>query len=433
MKKTLLFDATILVNIAHKNAGRSGIFFTAYNIAREFNNSDKINLMFYCGPDNYPQLKYAIKKFMPEFKNVHIYSPGIKNYYDRVIDFVGALKNYSKQEHHNMIATILHWYALFLKILFFIPRKIVKVKYIPMNVDFFFSLCHRIPTEFSNKGTIKRYTLIHDVIPFLLPEYFEKAFKDSKGQYWLEVLVNYMKTHKNDKYFANSICTKNDFLNLIPALKPEQITVSLLACADYFRPCTKEQTLASLKKYNLPTNKKYVFSLCSLEPRKNLIRAVKTFIDFIKKNKIDDMVFIMGGGHWEEFIEIVKSEIKDLGKYQDKIIRAGYIDDEDLAPLYSGAEWFVYTSHYEGFGLPVLEAMACGTPVITSNNSSLPEVVGNTAIKIDWDSDKQHVAAYEKYYFDKKYRDKMAAAGLERAKEFSWKKTVDIMISEMLK
>ena len=68
-----------------------------------------------------------------------------------------------------------------------------------------------------------------------------------------------------------------------------------------------------------------------------------------------------------------------------------YIDDEDLAPLYSGAEWFVFTSQYEGFGLPPLEAMACGCPVIASNNSSLPEVVGDAGIMIDWDSDEQHI------------------------------------------
>ena len=99
-----------------------------------------------------------------------------------------------------------------------------------------------------------------------------------------------------------------------------------------------------------------------------------------------------------------------------------------MAALYSGAEWFVYTSQYEGFGLPPLEAMKCGCPVITSNNSSLPEVVGDAGIMIDWDSDEQHIAAYEKYYMDKKYRDEMAKKGLEHAKIFSWEKTVDIII-----
>lgn len=433
MKKTLIFDANILVCAAHKNSSRSGIFFTAYNIARILNANKNINLVFYCDFNSYQQLKFVTKTLMPEFRNVNIYSPNVKNYYDKLIDFIVSLKNYSKNERHPILAKIFHLYGLLLKILFFIPRKIVKVKFSPMNADIFFSPCHKIPDMFANNDRIKKYTLIHDVIPFLLPEYFEVALKKSHGHYWLEELVQYMKQHKQDKYFSNSLCTKNDFLKLIPELKPEQITVTLLACAESFHPCSKQETISSLKKYNLPTDKKYVFSLCSLEPRKNLIRAVKTFIQFIKKNKINDMVFILGGGHWEEFIGKLNAEIADLGKYKDKIIQAGYIDDEDLAPLYSGAEWFVYTSQYEGFGLPVLEAMACGCPVITSNKSSLPEVVGDTAIKIAYDSDAQHVEAYEKYYFNKKYRDKMAGKGLERAKKFSWDKTVNLMVAEMLK
>jgi len=173
--------------------------------------------------------------------------------------------------------------------------------------------------------------------------------------------------------------------------------------------------------------------LCTLEPRKNLIRTVKTFIEFIKRNKIDDMVFVLGGAHWREFIEKLKSEIKDLGIYKNKIIQAGYIDDEDLSVLYSGAEFFVYTSQYEGFGLPPLEAMKCGCPVIASNNSSIPEVVGDVAQTIDWDSDEQHIKAYEKYYFDKDYRDEMAKKGFEHSKQFFWDKTVDIIINKMQK
>ena len=94
---------------------------------------------------------------------------------------------------------------------------------------------------------------------------------------------------------------------------------------------------------------------------------------------------------------------------------------KDLAPLYSGAEWFVYTSQYEGFGLPPLEAMACGCPVITSNNSSLPEVVGDAGVMIDWDSDEQHIKAYEKYYFDKKFRDEMAEKGVKEVNSFRGK------------
>ena len=115
------------------------------------------------------------------------------------------------------------------------------------------------------------------------------------------------------------------------------------------------------------------------------------------------------------------------------IVVVGFEYDVDLAALYSGAEWFVYTSQYEGFGMPPFEAMKCGCPVITSNNSSLPEVIGDAGIMIDWDSDEQHIAAYENYYNDKNLRDEMRKKGLARVKNFSWDKTADLIIKEMCK
>lgn len=154
-------------------------------------------------------------------------------------------------------------------------------------------------------------------------------------------------------------------------------------------------------------------------------------MEFVRKNQIEDMVFVLGGGAWKDFI--VQFE-KELGTLPENLIyRAGYVAEEDLPALYSGAEWFVYTSQYEGFGLPPLEAMQCGCPVITSNNSSLPEVVGDAGIMIDFDSDGQHVKAYETYYYDETYRQEMAEKGLERAKLFSWEKTADIILGQMQK
>ena len=239
-------------------------------------------------------------------------------------------------------------------------------------------------------------------------------------------------TNKEDFYFSISEATKRDFIKYVPTIDPGHITTTLLACNEAFRP-EPEKTKASLEKYNLPTDKKYIFSLCTLEPRKNLIRAAKTFIQFIEKHKINDLIFILGGGSWEGFIEKLEKEVPDFDKYRDKIIKAGYIDDEDLAPLYSGAEWFVYTSQYEGFGLPPLEAMSCGCAVITSNNSSLPEVVGDAGIMIDWDNEEEHVQAYEKYYFNPEIRNEYAQKGLERAKQFSWQKCTDEMVKVMKK
>ena len=139
----------------------------------------------------------------------------------------------------------------------------------------------------------------------------------------------------------------------------------------------------------------------------------------------------MGYGWWP--IHLEELEKQNIKWDTSLIIKAGYIDDEDLSILYSNAEWFVYTSQYEGFGLPPLEAMQCGCPVITSNNSSLPEVVGDAGLMIDWDSDEQHIEAYEKYYFNKVLRQENSLKGIERAKLFSWEKTVDLMVEQMRK
>lgn len=91
----------------------------------------------------------------------------------------------------------------------------------------------------------------------------------------------------------------------------------------------------------------------------------------------------------------------------------------------------MFTSQYEGFGLPPLEAMQCGCPVIASNNSSIPEVVGDAGLLIDWNSDEQHLAAFEKYYFDENLRDENRNKGLERAGMFSWEKTMAEIVSVM--
>lgn len=291
------------------------------------------------------------------------------------------------------------------------------------DLDIFLSPIFKVPEAIKKTG-IPCFTIIYDAIPFILPEYAEGL------NTWFGEMFRSLSA--DDYCFSISDYTKKDFLKYCPQLDAKKITIIPLSTNLPYKP-NKNLTMAIRQKYNIPTDKKYLFSLCSLEPRKNLIRAVKTFVQFTEKNKIDDLVFVLGGGAYDGFIERFEKEVLNFAKYKNKIIRAGYVDDEDLEVLYSNAEWFVYTSQYEGFGMPPLEAMACGTAVITSNNSSLPEVVGDAGVMIDWDSDEQHVAAYEKYYFDKKFRDKMAKKGLERSKQFSWENAVDIMVEQFKK
>ena len=424
-KLNLVFDITILVVNRKMDGCRSGIYFTAANILDEFYKRPEFNLSFYCD-----------KKLIPAIKETDIlkkYNCPVINYDDMTEDdwtyvtlkskrneYRQAKKNFQK----NLMAIKMLLFSLKLKLTG--KNKPDLSKYDEVNA--FFSPCYRIPEEIRGLKHIKKYTLLHDTIPLILPQYFADV---QKGNSWYLKLVDTI--NKEDYYFTNSESTKRDFIKYVPSINPAHITTTLLACAETFKPSSPDKTAAALKKYNLPQDKKYIFSLCTLEPRKNLIRAVKCFIEFLNKNNIDDLVFILGGGSWKGFIEQLEREVPDFDKYRDKIIKAGYIDDEDLSPLYSGAEWFVYTSQYEGFGLPPLEAMSCGCPVITSNNSSLPEVVGNAGIMIDWNSDEQHIKAYENYYFNASLRKQNSQNGINRAKTFSWAKCVDLMSAQISK
>ena len=414
----LMIDAQMLRHALKKSVTRTGIFWTTLELIHAMQRRSDLQLTLYSSSTNAIILKKAIRTCLPELKGIPVFIHKDTAYFFKWFSYLATLPpSFYKT----------YWYIRFLlrkirSTFVIIPNSTALTK-----TDVFLSPIYATPSWLDNYPKIKKWICVYDTIPLVIPEYF----KDMKNlNSWFVELLEYMKSHNDTSYFSISNATKNDFIKFIQGLKPEQIAITPLACADRFHPYSKEDTTQSLKKYNIPTDKKYIFSLCSLEPRKNLIRAVKTFVEFLKKNKIDDMVFVLGGGHWEDFIGKLDAKISDLGNYKDKIIKAGYIDDEDLAPLYSGAEWFVYTSQYEGFGLPPLEAMACGCPVITSNNSSLPEVVGDAGIMIDWDSDEQHVAAYEAYYFHSELREQNRQKGLARAKEFSWDKTVNLMVEK---
>ena len=420
-KLKIFFMGDILSAAVNKNCLRSGIFFVAYNLLRQFAVRDDVELMLCVPLETGPEIHKYLAENMPEAEIHYVNNdcPGIcLKYFDFKKKRIECKKH--KMPVRKIIYSIL---AGALKI----PLKLyrlsagARMKKAAAGCDVMFSPIFHCP-DWGIK--ISKYTVLHDTIPLIFPEYFEKSTLLLK-------VVNYI--NHNDFYFAVSNSARNDFLKYCPQIDPEKIKVTHLACDEHFIPADDASIAIAREKYGIPAGKKYIFSLCILEPRKNLIRAIKTFIEFIKKNNINDLVFVLGGGHWNKFIVMLEKEIADLGDYQDKIIRAGYIDDEDVPRLFSGAEYFVYTSQYEGFGLPPLEAMSCGCPVITSNNSSLPEVVGDAGVMIDFDSDEQHIKAYEDYYFNPALRAEYAVKGLARAKLFSWQKCAGQMINEMKK
>ena len=417
----VLFDASIITGV--RNDIKSGIFFVARAMLLEFLKRDDINITIFSAEIDIKLAEKNLERYIGNSKLsiVHKYTPNTTNSIKRKLKEVARKAVFLAPEP---IALKLFSFARNLKSIMQKQRE-VKTENLPLQkpkYDAFFSPIFLVNDEYLN---LTKFIVIYDAIPLIYDEY-----KKNPANAWFLELAR--KLDESYTCFAISSYTKTDFLKYLPHLKPENIIVTPLACDERFKPANADEIARARKKYNIPENKKYIFSLCTLEPRKNLIRAVKCFANFISKNNIDDLVFVLGGAHWDAFIEKLENEIGSLDEnIKSKILKIGYVDDSDQAALYSGALFFVYTSQYEGFGLPPLEAMSCGTPVITSNNSSLPEVVGNAGIMIDYDDDEAHIKAYESYYYNENLRQENSKKGLERAKLFSWKKCADIMITEM--
>ena len=215
---------------------------------------------------------------------------------------------------------------------------------------------------------------------------------------------------KADLIITDSQATKTDLIK--QGIKPDKIRVVYLAPANIFKPCRDKKKLKHLKaKYQLKQD--YLLSVGTQEPRKNLKRLIKAYSQLPNKTKTKFNLVIVGKFGWGEAAQPVPG-VKLLG----------FVPDEDLAGLYSAAKVLVYTSIYEGFGLPVLEAMACGCPVITSNISSLPELGGKAALYLNPLKTNDITQTIKTFLtLSPARRRQLARASLTQARQFTWKKT----------
>lgn len=425
-KINILYDATILAVGFLDNAHRTGIFFAAYNILKQFANNDLFNITLYV-QKRIHAVKYFKKDDLLSKFPVFVISDDLLN-----ID-IDIYKNKLKK-----ISGKLKKIIYILKSATKIPQKIRDFIYNFSNneinshvletIDVYLSPLHTAPLEITKHSGIKHFMLLHDMICMIFPQYFPEISSDN---FWFNKMVNSL--NKNTFYFCNSESTKRDYLKFYASqLDIHKLIVTYAASSQFFFPDYDKTKVVALfdkykTKYKYKNGDNYILSFCTLEPRKNLPFTVHCFIKFIKKHHIDNLYFCLGGAQWDGFIEQLEKQISDLNGYREKIIRLGYVDDKDANTLYSNALFFTYISQYEGFGTPPLEAMQAGTPVITSNNSSLPEVAGDSAIMIDYDSEEQCIRAFEDLYFNEELRNHYIKKGLERAELFSWKKTVDKM------
>lgn len=182
----------------------------------------------------------------------------------------------------------------------------------------------------------------------------------------------------------------------------------------------KNSQILVQNKYKIEEN--YLLYLGTIEPRKNIERLIESYY-LVNKESSDTPKIVLAGGKGWMYDNIFK-KVDDL-KLKDKVIFIGYIEDEDVPALIKGAMIFLFPSIYEGFGMPPLEAMACGTPVLTSNISSLPEVVGDSGVLVDPFSKESIKDGILRMLNDDNLRQELSIKGQERAKLFSWTRVTE--------
>jgi glycosyltransferase involved in cell wall biosynthesis len=420
-KAKMIYDATFLAQCSSKGAFRTGLFFVSYNILKQFSNMDlfSITLLIQDGHDfshfqndsllsQFPVLRNPENRYKRNIKNHKQRIKSSRNIFKKALFCLKILKNY------------LYMYALS-----------DKNNSLSNSFDIYFSPMYPAPDVIKKNPNVKQFIILHDAIPLIYPQYFPDI---TSSDYWFNRLIKAM--NKDTYYFCVSDSTKNDFLKFCGSkLDNNKLFVTHNAPQQTYSPdYNKNKLSATLSKYNneiTDTDRKYILSFCTQEPRKNLLFTVICFIKFIKKHSIDDLYFYLCGAQWDFFINQLNEQIDNFNELKNKIVRLGYIDDEDVNILYSNSLFFTYLSQYEGFGLPPLEAMQAGTPVICSNNSSLPEVVGDAAITITYNDEEACIKAFEDLYFNEDLRKHYIEKGLKRAKLFSWEKTLKSMCDEI--
>jgi len=255
---------------------------------------------------------------------------------------------------------------------------------------------------------------IYDLTPILHPETHGKIMI----LHYKYVLPRILK--RSDAIITVSYNTKKDLVKYYN-IPEEKIKVIYLGVDDIFKPLNNKEELPIYIKKKFNISSPYLLYVGMIEPRKNLVRLIHAF-DKLKKEGFPHSLIIVGAIGWK-YKEIF--QLVDSLDHHRNIIFTGFVELNDLVKLYNCAEIFVYPSLYEGFGLPPLEAMACGTPVVTSNTSSIPEVVGDAALLIDPYNIDSIVQGVKRVLEDENLKNDLKNKGIRRAKEFNWAKTAN--------
>ncbi len=262
----------------------------------------------------------------------------------------------------------------------------------------------------------KSLLTIHDILFESNPEFFPEFHRRL-----LKYFVPFSAKRAN-RIISVSEFTKRQVIEYYD-IPEEKVTVIYEGASDKFAPIKDNDLIfPKLKGYGI--EKKYILFVGRIEPRKNIVSLLKAF-DYVKKRGKKDLYLVIVGNQDNIFKETeLFDKIKEMQLDSD-VVFTGEVSEDNLAALYNGAEVLVYPAFAEGFGLPVLEAMSCGTPVITSNTTSLPEIVGEAGILVNpysWEEIAQNI---ESVLGDEGLKRELSVKGLQRSRKFRWEETAE--------
>lgn len=379
----LLFDVTKLYKTDNYGFYRSGIFWVTYNILKRFIQDSRFEITLF-SEFTYPKINFD----MVDIDISQI--PYVSQKYS-----INAGK--VKKTLFNKSFCVEHYDAYF-------------------NSAFFSKL------EAEN---VKQFYLLHDAIPMILSDKYPQKFVNNFKEFYDNILPS-------TYCFCISESCKNDFLKFFTHLDPNNFKIVYNASSQNFGLRNDVSLFNQIvNKYNLPlkNNDKYIFTISNLaDEKKNLVFTLVCFMKLLDEYKISNLYFVLAGyGHTYLQQKLNEAYPSLYEKYKNRIIFLGYVDDDDVNVMYSNALFFSFISLYEGFGLPLIEAMQCGTPVLTSNVSSIPEVVDDSAVCVSPTDETECIKKMFLLYSDSQLREKLISKGVKRAKFFSWDKTYKLI------
>jgi glycosyltransferase involved in cell wall biosynthesis len=275
------------------------------------------------------------------------------------------------------------------------------------------NVCHFLLQMSVRLAPCKVVVTAHDAIYELFPEYAH--IRKSRNYRWQTRALR-----KADRLLAISSSTRDDVIRLYH-IDPEKVLVIPHAADPVFRPLSAAGELEGVRsKYHLPP--RFVLSVLSYEPRKNTLGAIRGFASFVRKTGFQHCLVLFGDRGWGVARESIDRAIAETG-VAEYVRVVGRLPDEELVALYNLAEFFVFPSLYEGFGLPVLEALACGRTVVAANASSMPEVLGDAGLLVNVTNVEELADAMARIGADNDLRHALEKRALAQAGRFSWLET----------